>query len=79
VGDEQAVDLSLLCVVVSGALADVDDFRLRPGPVEEGAVGQFVVHNHLRLGDEIAPAQGDQARVAGAGANQKHARGGERS
>ena len=73
--DEQPVDLVLGQRVVAGGLADVDDDDRRVELVQQRARGEPVDEHDVGLGEQPAAAGRDQAGVARAAADQRHAAG----
>ena len=74
--DEQRVDGVLRHGMVSGSLADVDDLggervALRRQPVEDRARAEAVGHDDVGLLQGAQAAQGEQAHVAGTGADER--------
>ena len=52
------------------AIAARDEFGLRPGEPEQGAVDEQVVNDHIRATEQFGPAQRQQAGITGAGSDQ---------
>ena len=67
---EQPVDLLLAHGVMVALLADIDASGVAAGHVEDGLGDQPVVDHHVRLLHEAQGAEGQEVRVAGAGADQ---------
>src|SRR6478609_4766383 len=68
--DDQAVDFILRHRVVLGALADVDFLTTGLGPVEQFRAAERVVNEDVREFDAFLGAKGDEAKIAGAGADE---------
>ena len=69
----QCVDLFLRHVVMAGFLAHFDAFGIAARKFQHLGADQAVVQDHIGLVEQAQPAQGEQTRVAGAGADQRHA------
>ena len=69
--DEQRVD-ALLLAALAGLLADEDALRVAPRALEHRLAHQAVIEDHVRLLQQLQRPQGQQIRVAGAGADQVH-------
>ncbi|ESR70547.1 hypothetical protein T266_15020 [Pseudomonas aeruginosa VRFPA05] len=74
---QQLVDFFLRQAVVAAALADVDALAAFRQEGDQFAGDQAVVDHHLGLLQQGPGAQGEQARIAGAGADQGDAAGRE--
>ena len=67
---DEPVDAVLRERVVPGDLADVNAFRVGAGIAEQGIVGEVVIHDHIGLFENVLALDGQQAGVAGAGADE---------
>ena len=67
---QQPVDLFLGQGVVAGLLADVDHLGAAAGKLQHAIAHQVIDHQRVGLPDQAGGAQGEQLRVAGAGADQ---------
>ena len=67
---DQPVDAVLRQGVVSGDLADVDALRVGAGVAEQRIVGEVVVDDHVGLFENFLSFNGQQAGVAGSGADE---------
>ena len=68
--DEHRVDLFLGHLDVARGFADRDAHRVGGSQLEQNRVRQSVVDHYFGSGQYLSPATGEQARVAGAGADQ---------
>ena len=66
---DQGVDLVLGLAVVALALADIDALGIAAHEIEHRRADQIVIDHHLGALDQAERAQGQQIRIAGAGAD----------
>ncbi|OQA09241.1 MAG: hypothetical protein BWY66_00649 [bacterium ADurb.Bin374] len=69
--DEKAVDRVLRQRVIARSLADIDEFGAGLGHAEEGGSAELVVNDDVGGAHDLQAANGDQARIAWAGADKK--------
>ncbi len=56
--------------MVSGDFADIDAFGVGPGVAEQGVAGEIIVDDHVGFLEYVLALDGQQAGVAGAGADE---------
>ena len=71
--EHQRVDAFLRGVVSAGFFRNFDEFGIAPGHVQHISADQAVVQNHVGLVEQAQRAQGQQPRIAGAGADEGNA------
>jgi hypothetical protein len=55
--------------VVGGAFAGEDDFGVGGGELEEGGIAESIIGDDLGTGEQFGAAHGEQADIAGTGAD----------
>ncbi len=75
----QAVNLFLPGAMALRRLADLDEVRAVPSQAQDLRADQAVVQHHLGLTQCAQRMPGEQARIAGAGADQAHVAGRQRA
>ena len=73
---QQGVDLVLAERVIALRLADIDALGVAPGPVQDLRPDQPVVDHHVGALQRGQRLEGQQVRIAGAGADDRHRAGG---
>ncbi len=74
--DQQSVDFFLRAADVAGGLAHADPRGIAPRQIEHRRRHQAIVQNHIGVLQRAQRLQGQEFRIAGAGAHQSHLAGG---
>lgn len=69
---QKTANVFLFHRMVARSLADVNPYRVVPGPAQNAGIGQPVVDDDICPGQAVPALQRQQARIAGARANQIH-------
>jgi hypothetical protein len=67
--DEEGVEFVLRDGVIGGAFAGEDDFGVGGGELEEGGIAEGIIGDDLGTGEQFGAAHGEQADIAGTGAD----------